>query len=166
MPASAISPAFEKVCLNYSSAMLRRIRLMVRDNSVEKDLMQECLLKMWRKWPTYDRQKGSLFTWTILITTSTCIDYLRAARGIIWLDVQSEFISQAPRFLSESSTAMLRQEFLRLIDCLPKREREVVNLIYFKGHTQKETSALLKVPLGTIKSRNRTALINLRKLYE
>ena len=68
MPTPASLPSFNNVCLNYSAAICSIIRRYIKDAMVEKDLHQEVLLKMWRNRATFDRGRGSLYTWICVIT--------------------------------------------------------------------------------------------------
>lgn len=165
MPTHTSLPTFENVCLNYSAAILTIIRRLIRDVTVEKDLQQEVLLKMWRNWTTFDREKGGLFTWISIITTHICIDYLRKTRRTKLLDQQGPDLKDAANPQAETNSAIHRYELMHLAAILSQGQRDVIVMIYFKGHTQNEASRLLKVPLGTVKSRQRSALLSLRKMY-
>lgn len=165
MPTTAFSPSFKDVCLNYSAAVLTIIRRYNRDATVEKDLHQEVLLKMWRNWATFDREKGGLYTWISIITTHICIDYLRKIRGKKLLYQEDPDLKESAKLPGEADSEVHRHELMRLAGALSPRQREVIVMVYFKGHTQDEASRLLKVPLGTLKSRQRSALLALRKMY-
>jgi RNA polymerase sigma factor (sigma-70 family) len=166
MPTPASLPSFENVCLNYSTAILTIIRRYNRDITVEKDLHQEVLLKLWRNWATFDRKRGGLFTWISIITTHICIDHLRKTRRTKLLDQQDPDLKEAAKLPGEADSAIHRHELMRLAGILSPGQRDVIVTIYFKGHTQHETSRLLNVPLGTVKSRQRSALLSLRKMYD
>jgi RNA polymerase sigma-70 factor (ECF subfamily) len=166
MPTPASLPSFNDVCLNYSAAILTIIRRYIRDVTVEKDLHQEVLLKMWRNWATFDRERGGLYTWINIITTHICIDYLRKTRGKKLRYYEDRDLKEADKLPLEADSGMHRRELIRLAGTLSPSQREVIVLVYFKGHTQYEASRLLKVPLGTLKSRQRAALLALRKMYD
>jgi RNA polymerase sigma-70 factor, ECF subfamily len=166
MPTLAPFPTFENVCLNYSAAIFTIIRRFNRDATVEKDLHQEVLLKMWRNWSTFNRDRGALFTWISIITTHTCIDHFRKTRRMKQLDQQDPDLEAAAKLPGEADPAIHRHELMRLACILSPGQRDVIVTIYFKGHTQNEASRLLKVPLGTVKSRQRSALLSLRKMYD
>jgi RNA polymerase sigma factor (sigma-70 family) len=165
MPTTTHPRSFDDVCLNYSCAMLRIIRHYIKNPNLEKDVHQEVLLKLWRKWPTYDQQKGSLFTWITVITTTTCIDHLRKVHGKVLLGEQGRGLGEAERKMAETDLFNIRCELFRLTARLSANQRDVVKVIYFKGLTQDEAARLLHLPLGTVKSRQRAAILALRKMY-
>jgi RNA polymerase sigma-70 factor, ECF subfamily len=157
--------SFDDVCLNYSRAMLRIIRHYIRNQSLEKDVHQEVLLKLWRKWPSYDQKKGSLFTWITVITTTICIDHLRKVHGKVLLDIQDRGLAEAENKLAETDLFNIRCELFRLTARLSANQQDVVKVIYFNGLTQDEAARLLHLPVGTVKSRQRAAILALRKMY-
>jgi RNA polymerase sigma-70 factor (ECF subfamily) len=165
MPIRAPSVSFKDVCLNYSVAIRSIIRRHIGDLTVEKDLHQEVLLKMWKNWETFDCKKGALYTWISIITTHICIDYLRKIRRKKLLYQQDQDLKEAAKLPVEADSGVYRRELMRLACNLSPGQREVIVMIFFKGHTQNETSRLLKVPLGTVKTRYRSALHSLRKMY-
>ena len=165
MPTPASLSSFNDVCLNYSASILIIIRRYNKDVMVEKDLHQEVLLKMWRNWATFDREKGALYTWISIITTHICIDHLRKVRGKKLLYQEDRELKEAAKLTEEADSGMHRRELMRLAGLLSPGQRDVIMMIYFNGHTQDEASRLLSVPLGTVKSRQRSALRSLRKMF-
>jgi RNA polymerase sigma factor (sigma-70 family) len=157
--------SFDDVCLSYSRAILRIIHHYFKNPNLEKDVHQEVLLKMWRKWPTYDQKKGSLFTWITVITTTICIDYLRKVHGKVWLGGQDRGLGEAEKKMAETDLFSIRCELFRLTARLSANQRDVVRVIYFMGLTQDEAASILHLPLGTVKSRHRAAIHALRKMY-
>lgn len=164
MPTTAPCLSFETVYTNYSGATLRKIARYTKDEAVARDLLQDIFIKMWRNWSAFDDTKGSLYTWIMVITTNTCIDYLRRSSVNRPLPHQALAIGEASRPLHPDAFVAQR-ELLRLARSLKAPQREVLTLIYYKGLTQEEVARLLDTPLGTIKSRQRAAIIALRKIY-
>lgn len=165
MPTPASLSSFEDVCSNYAAAILTIIRRFNKNVSVEKDLHQEVLLKMWRNWESFDRTRGALYTWISIITTHICIDYLRKSRRMKLLEEKEPDSKEAAEVPVEADPTMHRHELMQLTGVLSPRQRDVIVMIYLEGHTQDEASRLLKLPLGTVKSRQRSAIISLRKMY-
>lgn len=156
--------SFEDVYSKYSEATLRKISRFTKDKAAASDLLQDIFIKMWRNWSTFDKTKGSLYAWIMVITTTTCIDYLRRNSTNQPLPQQIRDIGEASRPL-QPDTFVARRELLRLAKNLSAAQREVLTLIYFKGLTQEEVAQRLNTPLGTIKSRQRAAILALRKMY-
>lgn len=161
MPLAA-HPSFDLLCSNYANAIRKRIRYYIKDESLAKDLHQEVLIKIWKGLRDFDPDKGSLYTWIIVITNNTCIDHLRTGRGKITagLDVAGNNEDQT---LPERDFR-LRQELLCLAQRLSFHQRNILFLIYFQGYTQSQVAYLLQIPLGTVKARQRSGLIALRKM--
>lgn len=138
----------------YKSALYYRIFRVVQQAEQAEDLLQECMLRFWLAFPTYDVNKGRLYTWALHIGHNLAIDSLRKHR------------SAAARThpLSEELAAGLRapthfhpehigvREWARL---LSPADQQLVDLLYFQGYTYVETSHALALPLGTVKSRSR-----------
>ena len=156
---------FETVSTAYSQAIRKRIRCYVQDPAIVKDLQQEVLIKIWRKLPGFDHTKGSLFTWITIITIHTCIDHLRAMErqitSIRYPNETEEFLEKA----CEPDQRLQRRELLLFADKLSSCQKKILILIYFRGYTQSEVAVLLNLPLGTVKTRQRTAIIALRKMF-
>ncbi|GAB3637941.1 sigma-70 family RNA polymerase sigma factor [Hymenobacter arcticus] len=138
----------------YKPALYYRIFRVVRQAEQAEDILQECMLKFWLAFPTYDVNKGRLYTWALSIGHNLAIDSLRKQR-------QTAPLTHA---LSEELAAGLRAPTLFYPEHIGVREwagrlspadQQLVDLLYFQGYTQVETSQMLALPLGTIKSRSR-----------
>jgi RNA polymerase sigma factor (sigma-70 family) len=164
MPNASDCLPFEDVYSKYAEATLRKIYRYTRDKAVASDLLQDIFLKMWRNWSAFDKNKGTLYTWIMIITTTTCIDYLRRNSTNQPLPQQIRDIGEASRPI-QPEAFVARRELLRLAGRLSPAQCEVLMLIYFKGLTQDEVAQHLNTPLGTIKSRQRSAILALRKMY-
>jgi len=85
--------------------------------------------------------------------------------GIRLLDRQDQDLEETAKLPGEADSGMHRHELMRLAGSLSPDQRDIIVMMYFRGHTMREVSRLLNVPLGTIKSRQRSALYSLRKIY-
>jgi RNA polymerase sigma-70 factor (ECF subfamily) len=122
------------------------------------------LIKIWKKLPSYDGTKGTLFSWIATITTNTCIDYLRAFNRRVMIREKTDIDTEGTGLVEPDFH--IRGELLWLTDKLSSSQKDVVIMIYFRGHTQSEAARLLKLPLGTVKTRQRSAILALRKMCE
>lgn len=135
----------------------------VRDEELAQDVLQESFVKIWKKSDTYDPTKAKLFTWLFRITRNTAIDKLRSVNTKTEKEIQMD-VSDVYNLGIES----IKPEFLDVRENLEKIEEKyqiVLDALFFQGMTQQEASDELDIPLGTIKSRLKIGLRELRKIY-
>jgi RNA polymerase sigma factor (sigma-70 family) len=159
--------AFSYLYDNYSPALNAVIVRMVDDNQLAEDILQETFVKIWNNFGQYDASKGRLFTWMINITRNLTIDTLRS-KGY----KKQQKISQDENFVSSNQdknfsaakydTIGIRKQ----VQNLKPDQKIIIDLAYFNGYTQEEISKEMSIPLGTVKTRMRSAIIELRKLLQ
>lgn len=136
----------------------------LNDAELAEDVLQECLVKFWRRGTTYDPQKGRLFTWMLNICRNAAIDKTRSKefkyRSEICLD--SHVVSEADKG-SSYEMAVDQIGLKDIVRRLDPKQRELIELVYFGGRSQREAAKELDIPVGTVKTRIRTALGMLRK---
>lgn len=136
----------------------------VKDENLAQDILQDSFIKIWKKAGSYDSSKAKLFTWLFRITRNTAIDKLRNIANKWDKEVQMGFSDvYSARFNG------INPEFLDIQQNLEKIEvkyKIVLDALFFKGMTQREASEELNIPLGTIKSRLKIGLRELRKIYD
>ncbi len=155
----AISLLYE----HYGDTLYGVAHKVVRNEELAQDVLQESFVKIWKKSDSYDSSKAKLFTWLFRITRNTAIDKLRSvntkADKEIQIDVSDVYS------LGVNST---RPEFMDVKENLGKIESKyqiVLEALFFQGMTQQEASDELDIPLGTIKSRLKIGLRELKKIY-
>ncbi len=159
--------AFAYLYDNYSAALNGVIARMVDDTQLAEDILQETFVKIWNNFGQYDAAKGRLFTWMINITRNLTIDTLRS-KGY----KKQQKISQDENFVSSTqdknfSTSKFDTIGIRKqVQNLKPDQKIIIDLAYFGGYTQEEISKEMSIPLGTVKTRMRTAIIELRKLLQ
>jgi RNA polymerase sigma factor (sigma-70 family) len=159
--------AFAYLYDNYSSALNGVIARMVDDTQLAEDILQETFVKIWNNFGQYDAAKGRLFTWMINITRNLTIDTLRS-KGY----KKQQKISQDENFVSStqdknfSTTKFDTIGIRKQVQNLKPDQKIIIDLAYFGGYTQEEISKEMSIPLGTVKTRMRTAIIELRKLLQ
>jgi RNA polymerase sigma factor (sigma-70 family) len=158
----AISYIYDK----YAASLYGIVLKIVPSEAIAEDVLQESFVKVWKRGSTYDPSKGTLFTWLLNITRNTAIDKLRSAGYR-----KQEKIQQIDHSVYKNGGASheLNVDALGLnnvVDSLEEKYRIVVDLIYFQGFTQKEVEEHLNIPIGTVKSRVRIALRELRKIFD
>ena len=159
--------AFSYLYDNYAAALNGIIMRMVDDNQLAEDILQEAFIKIWNNFKQYDNSKGRLFTWMINITRNLTIDTLRSKgykkQKKISQDENSVTTYQDKNFTSDRfDTIGLRKQ----LEYLKPDQKVIIDLAYFNGYTQEEISKEMEIPLGTVKTRMRSAIIELRKLLQ
>lgn len=150
----------------YAPTLYGVVFRIVQSEAIAEDVMQDAFVKIWKNGMTYNAQKGSLFTWMLNISRNTAIDKIRSA-GYRKSEKNQRINSDVYSLASKSNNIVPEEIGLRdLLENLDNKYKEILNLIYFKGFTQQEVSEELNIPLGTVKTRLRTALRNLRELFD
>ena len=153
--------AFSYLYDNYSSALLSVINGVVSDSELANDVLQEVFIKIWRQIESYDKMKGRLFTWMLNVARNASIDTVRS-KGF-QNSQQNRELTEAVYDSGGSVQLQVDQIGLRkVVHTLKEDYRVLVDLAYFQGFTQDEISKMLGIPLGTIKTRLRSALTQLR----
>ena len=157
--------AFETLYGMYSKSIHGVVYNIVRDHDIADELMQDVFIKAWNNAETYSSQKGRFFTWILNIARNTAIDKTRSkvfkqSKQNLDADFFVDIISSNEN-LDASTDAIGIKKF---VTKLGEKCKEVIELLYFKGYTQKEASEALDIPIGTIKTRNRNCIGELRDM--
>ncbi|MEO9801707.1 MAG: sigma-70 family RNA polymerase sigma factor [Reichenbachiella sp.] len=157
---------FEYLYTNYSAALYGVISRMVVDQDIADELLQDAFLKIYHKIDSFDADKGKLFTWMLNLTRNLAIDKLRSKE--MSQRRKSDNVGDSVYKLDRKSTPSQEDGIgvRELLDQLDASQKQVMELVYFGGFTQAEAAEELKLPLGTVKTRVRSALINLRKTLD
>lgn len=158
--------AFTYLYDNYSGALYGIIVQIIGSVELSNDVLQEVFVRIWRKIDRYDPAKGRLYTWMLNIARNASIDMLRS-KGF-----QN---SQKNQQIPENPDGLLPGSFQpnadylglrKMLEQLKPEQRILIELAYFKGYTHEEIAAWEAIPLGTVKTRIRTALLQLRNLLK
>jgi RNA polymerase sigma-70 factor (ECF subfamily) len=128
-----------------------------------EELTQDVFLAAWRKAARFDPSRGRLSTWLMTIAHNLAVDRLRRETGatrphLVLVDEVPEVIGP-----DEDESLLERDAALRALSCLSDAERRLLGRAYFGGLTAREIAEADGIPLGTVKTRLRTALIKVRK---
>jgi len=157
--------AFSYLYDNYSGALYGIVNAVVTDKEVANDVLQNVFINIWRKIESYDASKGRLFTWMLNIARNAAIDELRS-KGYnnsiknISLPENNEIAGAV------TGPAIDDVGLKKVLGQLKGELRVLVDMSYFKGFTQEEIARSLDIPLGTVKTRIRSALTQLRTMIQ
>ncbi|MGE5226889.1 MAG: RNA polymerase sigma factor [Planctomycetaceae bacterium] len=129
-----------------------------------EELTQDVFLAAWRKAARFDPSRGRLSTWLMTIAHNLAIDRLRRETGVTRPTLV--LVDQVPDDVGADDTETLlaeRDEALRALAVLSEGEKRLLVRTYFRGMTAREIAETDHIPLGTVKTRLRTALIKIRK---
>jgi len=150
----------------YSSSLYGVISRIITDTTVAEDVLQETFVKIWHSFASYSTEKGRLFTWMVNIARNLAIDKLRSK------DFKNQNKNQELEinvtFIDEQRNTVYKPELLGikdLVGTLKPEQKSILELVYFKGYTHVEAAEELGIPLGTIKTRLRMAILQLRKHF-
>ncbi|MBU2950279.1 RNA polymerase sigma factor [Tamlana agarivorans] len=155
----AISLLYE----NYADALYGVIRKVIIDEDLAQDVLQETFVKIWRYAKKYDASKAKLFTWLYRIAYNTAIDKVRSQKNKNNNEVQMETSTVYKVTSNELNQDVL--DIKKHLGSLDEKYQIVINALFFEGMTQQEASDELDIPLGTIKSRLKIGLRELKKIY-
>ena len=156
--------AFEFLYDHYSGALFNIISKTLRDEEKAADVMQESFLKIWKNIASYNPEKGRLFTWIMNIARNGAIDAVRAEGRKPAMDDIDDRAVLNERDVSEDSLTT-SSEMKAIIDMLRPERKVLIDMAYFQGYTHEEISEELRIPLGTVKSRIRTAIQELKQHF-
>ncbi len=152
---------------NYSPALYGVVLKVLNDEAAASDVLQEVFLKIWRSIEKYDTEKGRLFTWMLNIARNSAIDSLRSKAHK--LDQKIQELSNDVYHHTSQLTVHPSVDHLgltKVLEKLNKEQRIIIDLAYYKGCTQEEIAKVLDIPLGTVKTRMRNAIIQLRNILK
>jgi RNA polymerase sigma factor (sigma-70 family) len=155
--------AFDYLYDNYSSALFGVISRIIPDEEKAADLLQDVFLKIWKKVGDYQPGKARLYTWMMNIARNASIDLYRKEKNKYQVDIDGQVgvIDASNQVQISEDTLDLRS----IVDKLKPERKVLLDLVYLQGFTQQEAAEKLDIPLGTAKSRIRTALQDLKHYY-
>lgn len=152
---------------NYSSALYGVIFKTIRKDEIAEDVMQDTFLKIWNNFPQYDSSKGRLFTWMVSIARNQAIDKVRSKDFVNQTKNQS--IDNAVSFIDLNTNTSYNPDTIGLKEMVRKLDveyKQIIDLLFFEDYSQTEAAEKLGIPLGTIKTRSRAAIMKLREQFK
>lgn len=157
--------AFEKLYNMYCNSISGVIFNIVRNEDIAQEITQDVFIKVWNNASSYSPKKGRFFTWLLNIARNAAIDHTRSKNfKQSKQNLDAEFfvdIIATNESLNEKTNAIGLKKY---VEKLTEKCKTIIEYLYFKGYTQKEASETLDIPIGTIKTRNRNCIGELRKI--
>jgi RNA polymerase sigma factor (sigma-70 family) len=150
----------------YSSSLYGVIYRIVQHEEIAEDLLQETFLKIWNSFSAYDQSKGRLFTWMVNLARNLSIDKLRSKD--FRNNSKNQDLENTVTSIDEQRNTAINPDIVgvkELVQQLKPDQKSVLDLVYFRGYTHVEAAEELGIPLGTVKTRMRMAIITLRKFF-
>lgn len=159
--------AFSYLYDNYSGALYGVIMKVVFKEELANDVLQEVFVKIWKNIEQYDNTKGRLYTWMLNIARNTAIDTLRSKsynQDQKTTDIDNNvYLNDYRRSTSNNTDTLgLKQSVMNLKPDF----RILIDLAYFQGYTQDDIAKALNIPLGTVKTRMRNAIMELKSIFK
>lgn len=140
----------------------------VGNRGTAEDITQDVFIRIWEKAETFNPGRSKLSTWIASIARNRSIDVLRkggAAKPVeveFWAEVDEDAFSHPETTESQVDVLIQQKRVRAAVQQLPKEQQQVLGLAYFKGMTHREIAEELGLPLGTVKTRIRSAMTRLR----
>ena len=157
---------FNYLYKNYSGALYGVIIRIVRYEVEANEVLQDVFVKIWNSVKSFDPGKASLYTWMLNIARNSAIDRIKSKSFQNDLQNQSipDFVSDGIGLSTEQSHEF--NEVQDRVNTLRDDYKILINKAYFGGLTQEEIAEELQIPLGTVKTRTRAALTELKEILK
>lgn len=158
--------AFEYLYLNYRGSLYNIILQLIPNKEIASDVLQEVFVTVWQQIDKYDENKGRLFTWLVRLTRNMAINKLRSK--VYKSESKNESLDNYVVTIENNypDTENINRIGLRKqVHQLKQEYKNVIELSFYNGFTQEEIADSLNIPIGTVKTRLRNALIELRKQF-
>jgi RNA polymerase sigma-70 factor (ECF subfamily) len=147
----------------YSSIVYAVALRVLGDTAAAEDVLQDVFMQLWRKPAQFDSSRGQMGAWLSVIARHRAIDQLR--RRTPDTDIDDVVVSVEPDLDDAAERSRAMQKVRGVLAAMPSSQRSAVEMAYFQGLSHSEIADRTGEPLGTIKTRIRTALLLLRKAF-
>jgi RNA polymerase sigma-70 factor (ECF subfamily) len=154
----------------YSGMLFAMLVRTLRDPQAAEEILQDLFLQLWRGAARFDATRGSLPAWLMVIGRNRALSRLRTREHReIPEDIEAFPANAVPSSVNledDAERSLLMEKLRSAMATLPAEQREAVELAYFEGMTQTEIAARTGSPLGTVKSRVRSAMQSLKQVFD
>ena len=140
----------------------------LRNPELAEEVSQDVFLKVWKHAAVFEEQRGAFSSWVLTMTHHGSIDALRRAkaRGSQVTSTLDNIVAATLPSPRPPVTQWQKLKLEQALDTLPPKQRQVVELAYFGGHTREEMARILDEPVGTVKTRLRDAIQRLAQVFQ
>jgi RNA polymerase sigma-70 factor (ECF subfamily) len=156
---SALASLYDRYATILSSVLNR----ILRDRQAAEEILQDIFYQLWRTASRFDPARGSLGGWLLVIARNRAISRLRKHNPASGEEIGENTVVAPANLESATAQRELLLRVTRALDDLPREQRAVVELAYFEGMTHSEIARQTGDPLGTVKTRLRTAVETLKR---
>ena len=157
--------AFERLYDAVSSRVFGLVRRVVRDPAQSQEVTQEIFLDIWAQASRFDPARGKAMSWILVIAHRKAVDKVRASQASSNRDLREGVKNYQESYDDVADTVETQMEAERVqkaLETLTAAQQEAISLAYYGGYTHQEVAELLKVPVGTVKTRIRDGMIRMR----
>lgn len=158
--------ALETLYDKYERLLFSFAHRFTNNDRLSEEVIQEVWMKIWNGRVDFNTEKGKFSSWILTITRNAALDCLRREKRQPTIEIEERdggFDEPVERTVMQRETA---SEVREAVQELKPEQQELIELVYFNGLTQQQISDQLELPLGTVKTRIRSAIQALRKLLE
>lgn len=155
--------ALSKIYDRYSGHVYSVALRILQDPALAEEILQDVFYKLWLDVADFDPQRGSLAGWLVVIARNRAISRLRKRKLLNTGEIPDMQVPAPETLASTMENRLMLDQIRSALDELPRPQRQALDLAYFEGLTHSEIAERTGEPLGTIKSRLRSALNSLRK---
>jgi RNA polymerase sigma-70 factor (ECF subfamily) len=148
----------------YGSVVYSVALRVLGDTGSAEDVLQEVFMQLWRNPNAFDSSRGSLAPWLAVIARNRAIDAIRKRHPET--DVADVVISVEPDMAGDAERGRAMEKVREALSAMPAAQRSALEMAYFEGLSHSEIAAKTGEPLGTIKTRIRSGLLSLRKVFQ
>jgi RNA polymerase sigma-70 factor (ECF subfamily) len=148
---------------NYSDALFGVIFRMVGDEAIASDVLQESFVKIWQNSRSYDSAKGRLFTWLVRIVKNKSIDAIRKTGRKAEIHSELKVVHKGDAV--DTADPSIQHDLNTVLSSLDKDQRDLIEHSYILGYSHPEIAEKFDIPLGTVKTRIRNAMKELRSIF-
>ncbi len=158
--------AEKQLFFKYAGKVLTLCRRYVSQETVAKDLMQECFIQIFEKMEQYDAQRGEFGAWLHRVSTNVVLQYLRKEKRGLQTTYPEDLPDYGEELEEDAFDTLSNETLLQSIRELPEGYQQILNLYIFEGLKHREIAESLGISEGTSRSQYTRAKRHLKSILE